>query len=190
MITYKIVDKTFLPLYDTISMNVPVSSYLEIIKIDNGLGGFKFNEVPVSPYIKVMGTHANASKYEEQFDLSNWGFIMAFDDDKPIGGAMIASKTDGVNMLANRDDLAVLWDLRVEDDYKHQGIGQNLFNLAVKWSQERNLIQMKIECQNNNIPAIKFYHKQGAILSAIDEYAYYNEPDFKHEIELIWYLDL
>jgi len=50
---------------------------------------------------------------------------------------------------------------------------------------------MKIECQNNNVPAVKFYHKQGAILSAINEHAYYNDlPEFRNEVQLIWMLDL
>jgi ribosomal protein S18 acetylase RimI-like enzyme len=49
---------------------------------------------------------------------------------------------------------------------------------------------MKIECQNNNVPAVKFYHKQGAVLSAINEYAYCNEPEYRHEAQLIWMLDL
>lgn len=62
--------------------------------------------------------------------------------------------------------------------------------MATNWFREHNLVQMKIECQNNNVPAAKFYHKQGAILSMVDEYAYYNEPEFRHETQFIWYLDL
>jgi len=115
---------------------------------------------------------------------------MAFDGERPIGGATLATRTEEINMLAGRDDLAVLWDIRVDGDYKHQGIGQALFDMAVKWAREQWLVQMKIECQNNNIPAVKFYHKQGAVLSAIDEYAYYREPELRHEAQLIWYLDL
>ena len=52
------------------------------------------------------------------------------------------------------------------------------------------MITYKIECQNNNIPAVKFYHKQGAVLSAINEYAYYNEPEYRHETQFIWFLDI
>jgi len=33
---------------------------------------------------------------------------MAFDGDKSIGAATIVSRTKGINMLSNRDDLAVL----------------------------------------------------------------------------------
>ena len=50
--------------------------------------------------------------------------------------------------------------------------------------------QMIIECQNNNVPACKFYHKQGALLSKIDTYAYYHEEACKDEVQFIWYLDL
>lgn len=38
--------------------------------------------------------------------------------------------------------------------------------------------QMIIECQNNNVPACKFYHKQGALLSKIDMYASYHMLQF------------
>jgi len=62
--------------------------------------------------------------------------------------------------------------------------------MAVSWSKGQGLKQMKIECQNNNVPAVKFYHKQGAVLSAIDEYAYYNQPKYRDETQLIWFLDL
>ncbi len=90
-------------------------------------------------------------------------------------------------MLEGRDDLAVLWDLRVDESYKHQGIGQSLFNIAKKWAVDNNFNQLKVECQNTNYNAVKFYHKQGMILSAINEYAY---KDCPNEIQLIWYLNL
>lgn len=47
-----------------------------------------------------------------------------------IAGCTVATKTDNCNMLEKRDDLAVLWDIRVSDEYKHNGIGQQLFNMA------------------------------------------------------------
>ena len=193
MITYKKVDKTYFPQYDSIPMRVNVKSYYKIEKINRGLGGFALIETPVEkPYIKdfcVCGDET-ATWWAEHFDVSNWAFFLAFDGEKSIGGAAVASRTKEVNMLSGRDDLAVLWDIRVDEEYKHQGVGQLLFDMAVSWSREQGLIQMKIECQNNNVPAVKFYHKQGATLSAIDEYSYYNELEYKHEIQFIWFLDL
>jgi len=173
-------------------MRVHVSSVYRIDKINRGLGGFYLVETPVEPYEKdFQDEHdANAVRWGKQFDISNWAFFMAFDGEKPVGGATVASRTDGVNLLCGRSDLASLWDIRVDDDYKHQGIGQTLFDMAVKWSREQGFIQINIECQNNNVPAVKFYHKQGAVLSAVNEYAYYNEPEYRHESQFIWYLDL
>ena len=192
MITYKMVDKTYFPQYDRVSMRVNIKSYYKIEKINRGLGGFNLIETPIeSPYIRdfCVGEDETVTRWE-RFDLSHWAFFMAFDCDKPVGAATIASRDMQVNMLSGRDDLAVLWDIRVDENYKHQGIGQALFDMAAEWSRSQGLVQMKIECQNNNVPAVKFYHKQGAVLSAIDEYAYYNEPEYRHETMFIWFLDL
>lgn len=191
-ITYKQADKTYFPQYDLIPMTVNVKSYYKIEKINRGLGGFTLVETPVEePYIRDFCTGDDESVTRwERFDLSNWVFFMAFDGEKPIGGAAVASRTEEVNMLSDRNDLAVLWDIRVDGEYKRQGIGQALFDMAVNWSRGQGLAQLKIECQNNNVPAVNFYHKQGAVLSVIDEYAYYNEPEYRHETQFIWFLDL
>ena len=194
MITYKKVDTSYFPQYDRIPMFVHVSAYYKIEKHNRGLGGFTLIETPVVPYIKDFCTGDDESVERwKRFDLSKWAFFMAFDEECPIGAATMASRDKKVNMLSGRNDLAVLWDIRVDDAYKHQGIGQALFDMAVKWAREQGLAQLKIECQSNNIPPIKFYHKQGAELSAIDEYCGYgddNSPDFRHETQLIWFLDL
>lgn len=190
-ITIKQVNTTYFPQYDTIPMQVRVEHEYRLVKQNNGLGGIAFEETPVEPYIKnfCVGKDESVTHWL-RWDLSNWGFFMAFDGDKPIGAAAIATKTKDINMLCDRDDLAVLWDIRLTDEYKHQGIGHALFQKAVEWSRAQGISQLKIECQNNNVPAVKFYHKQGAVLGGIDEYAYYNDPYAKGEIQFIWYLDL
>ena len=192
MITYKETDRSCFPLYDQIPMRLLVTHYYRMEKINRGLGGFLFTETPVEPHVKdfCTGEDSSVSRWEKRWDISNWAFFMAFENEKPVGGAAAASRTKEINMLENRDDLAVLWDIRVHDDFKHMGIGKKLFGMAAGWSRAQGFKQLKIECQNNNVPAIKFYHKQGAILSAINEYAYYNVPHSRHEIQLIWYLDL
>ncbi len=190
-IAIKQVDTTYFPQYDTIPMQVHVEREYRLVKQNNGLGGIIFKETQVEPYIKnfCVGKDESVTRWS-RWDLSNWGFFMAFDGDKPIGAAAIATRTKDINMLCERDDLAVLWDIQVADEYKNQGIGHALFQKAVEWSRAQGMTQLKIECQNNNVPAVKFYHKQGAVLGGIDEYAYYNDPYAKGEIQFIWYLDL
>ena len=190
MIYVKKTDRSCFEMYDSISMNVDVRSEYRIKRIDNGLGGMIFEEVPVTPYTKDLSVYERATEYEKEFDITYWSFYMAFDDEKPIGAATVAARTDKLYMLAGRDDACVLWDIRVADAYKHQGIGQKLLDLAIKDAKADGYKQMIIECQNNNVPACKFYHKQGALLSKLDMYAYYDEPDCRNEVQFLWYLDL
>ena len=190
MIYVKKTDRSCFEMYDSISMNVDVRSEYRIKRIDNGLGGMIFEEVPVTPYIKDLSVYERATEYEKEFDITYWSFYMAFDDEKPVGAVTVAARTDKLYMLAGRDDACGLWDIRVADGYKHQGIGQKLLDLAIKDAKADGYRQMIIECQNNNVPACKFYHKQGALLSKIDMYAYYDEPDCRNEVQFLWYLDL
>jgi len=190
MIHYKEVNRSYFEAYDNIPMLVNVKSHYLLDKIKNGLGGIILKEIPVNEYIKDLGKYEIACEYEKHFDISNWVFYMAFDDKKPIAAITMASLTSNVIMLDGRDDLCVLWDIRVMNGYKHQGIGQKLFDLAIEWARKQGFKQMKIECQNNNVPACKFYQKQGAVLSKIDEYAYYNDEEIRNEVQFIWYLDL
>lgn len=190
MIIYKKIDSSYFREYDSIPMKVFVNSHYELDRINNGLGGIILKEVPVRSYVRDFSKHAKATKFSEKFHIKNWGFFMAFDDEKPVGAVTIVSRTADIHMLDGRDDMTVLWDIRVSDTYKHQGIGQKLFDMAVEWSRVNGFKQMKIECQNNNVPACKFYHKQGAVLRKIDEYAYIDDVDSRFEVQFIWYLDL
>ena len=81
MITVKEIDKSFLELYDKVAMNVDVQSEYHVKRINNGLGGLILEEVKVKPYIKDLSIYERAAEYEKEFDISNWRFYMAFDDD-------------------------------------------------------------------------------------------------------------
>jgi len=190
MIEIREVDKSYFPQYDTVQMNVDVRSEYRVRRIDNGLGGFVFEEVEVAPRVKDLSIYEQATAYEEMFDISNWRFFMAFDGDRPVGAMTIAGTTENLNMLGGRKDACVLWDIRVADDYKHQGIGQKLFDQGVISAKADGYKRMIIECQNNNVPACRFYKKQGALLSKIDMNAYDSEPGLEDEVQFIWFLDL
>ena len=190
MIHVKKTDRSCFELYDSVSQNVDVKSEYRIKRIDNGLGGLVLEEVPVTPYIKDLSVYERATEFEKEFDITHWSFYMAFDDEKPVGALTIAARTDKLYMLGGRDDACVLWDIRVADEYKHRGIGQKMLDLAIKDAKADGYKQMIIECQNNNVPACNFYRKQGALLSKIDMYAYYQEEACRDEAQFVWYLDL
>ena len=186
MIKYEELDLKKLSQYDTIVSSYNTTKKYEITKINRGLGGFEINLVDVEPYEKLF--EGNSCEWLDCFkDLSNWRIYVAKDNDKLIGGCVVATKTKSCNMLEGRDDLAVLWDIRVSDGYKHQGIGQHLFDMAINYCKSNKFKQFKIECQNTNPTAVNFYYKQGASLCAINEYAY---KDYPNETQLLWYIDL
>ena len=172
--------------YGSIPFYYDANQEYKLIKVDNGLGGIKFELVNVEKYHKDFGTRT--SRWRELFDLKNSKFFVAYNqDNKIIAGCTVATKTSNCIMLENREDLAVLWDIRVIDEYRHQGIGQELFNMAKEYAIDNGFKQLKVECQNTNPVAVNFYHKQGMILGAINEYAYLDCPN---EVQLLWYLDL
>jgi GNAT superfamily N-acetyltransferase len=75
----------------------------------------------------------------------------------------------------------------VHPDYRSQGVGSRLFEHAVQWAQEKNCRQLLVETQNVNVPACRFYARQGCVLGAINRYAYGDALD---EVQLLWYRDL
>lgn len=190
MITFHEIDKTRFPLYDSVPMNVDVLSEYRVTHLDGGLGGLLLQAVPVTPHTRDLSRYERATEYGQLFDITTWRFYMAFDGDAPVGALTLAGPTEGLNMLGGRTDACVLWDIRVADGYKHQGVGQRLFDMALAHARQAGYRQMIIECQNNNVPACRFYRKQGAVLGKVDAYAYYSAPDLRNEVQLIWYLDL
>ncbi len=178
--------------YAEIPIRFRVASILHVEPIDGGLGGLRMTETPVvEPYVKDYDAFEDEapSRWAKRFDLSNWGIFMGFDGNEPVGGIVVAYRTDGVDMLEGRDDLAALWDIRVHPDRRRQGIGTRLFRRAVEWARARQCRQLKIETQNVNVQACRFYAGQGCSLGAIHRRGY-AESCVAHEVMLLWYLDL
>jgi len=163
---------------------------LELSSRNGGLGGFELLERPlrqklVKDYDAIPGNHPTA--WPGRFDLSSWGLLSATLDGERVGGAAVAFRTPGMVMLEDREDLAVLWDLRITPHARRRGLGAKLFGAASDWAATRGCRWLKIETQNINVPACRFYASQGCVLGSIHRFAY---PDLPDEIQLIWYKEL
>lgn len=176
--------------YDSIPSRVLVRTILVPELNEDGLGGINLREVMVpQPYIKDYDSNEDLpSNWPKLFDVTNWGIFIAKENGLVIGGAVVAFDTTGVSMLEARRDLSVLWDIRVRQEGR--GVGIMLFNHAAEWSRTRGCTQMKIETQNINVPACKFYQRMGAKLGEIRCHGYANIPSVAGEVMLCWYLDL
>ncbi|MGM0405390.1 MAG: GNAT family N-acetyltransferase [Thermoplasmatota archaeon] len=177
--------------YVEIPITFKVNRIYDIRLIDEGLGGIKLVEKELDEnYMKDYGDDSDLKGLEDEFDTSNWGFFTAYVEDELVGGVIIAYDTEGVNMLSGRDDMAVVWDIRVHPEYRGKGVGYKLFKKAVDWSKKRDCKLLKVETQNINVPACRFYVRQGCKLGCIDRYAYSKEENLSHEVMLLWYLEL
>jgi GNAT superfamily N-acetyltransferase len=185
------INKETLATYGRIPQRFLVESTLEVELLDDGYGGVIFREQPVaSPYIKNYGEPGETIKWPKEFDTNNWLMFLTQEKEQPIAGLTIACKTQGLWMLAQRNDLVCVWDIRVHPDYQRRGVGTKLFQKAVQWSRDKGFKQLCVETQNNNVQACRFYLKQGCRLGAIHRYAYVAYPPLADETQLIWYLDL
>jgi GNAT superfamily N-acetyltransferase len=173
---------------------VPIAFLVErVLKVslpDGGLGGIEFHEMPVeTPWVKdydaIKGEGPN--RWTQRFDVKNWGLIAAHEGGHRVGGAVVAYNTAEVTMLEGPSDLAVLWDIRVRPEARSAGTGTLLFRGAETWARDRGCRTLKIETQNINVPACRFYRRTGCTLGAVNRFAYTDLPD---EVQLIWFKEL
>jgi len=139
-------------------MCLEVREIFEVSTIENPPGEFSLSMRPIqTPYLKDYGALENPQQWPGAFDLSNWGFFAARSDGLRIGGVTVAFDTPGLEMLENRRDIAVLWDIRVAPQMRGKGVGTAMFKAAEAWSAGKGCRQLKVETQNINVPACQIY---------------------------------
>lgn len=176
--------------YARIPIAFAVEEIFDVGVRERGLGGFVLTRrgLEVS-YVKDYdaGVGESPAHWAERFDVSNWEFLAAYADGLRVGGAALTFDAAAIHMLEGRDDLAVLWDIRVAPEARGRGVGSSLFHAAEARAAARGCRQLKIETQNINVPACEFYARRGCELGGINRFAY---PRFPHEVQLLWYKEL
>jgi GNAT superfamily N-acetyltransferase len=178
--------------YAEIPIAFRIESRLRIDLIDGGLAGVRLVEEPVDPpYLKDYDTDIGFTD-EPPLRWLKWAspqssLFVAIEDGRRVGGACVFTHVEGMEFLRRHSDTAALWDIRVAPNVRGRGIGTALFRAASSWCKRNGYRRLKIETQNINVPACRFYRAQGCYLGAIETHAYEEYPD---EVELIWYYDL
>lgn len=176
--------------YARIPIAFAVDQVFDVAVSSQGSGEFVFTERRLLvPYIKDYDAAKGEgpTRWAKHFDMSNWGFFAAWMEGRRVGGSVVAFNTAGLKMLEGRTDLAVLWDIRVSPEARKRGVGSALFQAAEGWARARGCRQLKVETQNINVAACRFYMRQGCVLAAVDRLAY---PELPDEIRLLWCKDL
>ncbi len=125
--------------------------------------------------------------WPRRFDVRGWGFLVARTGKARVGGAVVVALSPDIELLEGRDDLALLWDIRVTPAERNHGVGTALLAGAEAWARARGAHVLKVETQNTNVPACRFYASHGFVLRAARRGAY---PELPHEVQFLWYKDL
>ena len=177
---------TALSEHATIPIEFEVESIFDVADPGQGPGHFVLTERRLdAPFMKdydaMKGEHP--TQWAANFDVSNWGSFAAWVEGRRVGGAVVAVNTPGMTLLGGRKDLVLLWDIRVSPEARGRGIGSALFLAAETWARAKDCRGLRIETQNINVPACRFYARQGCVLSEVHRFAY---PEFPDEIQLLW----
>jgi GNAT superfamily N-acetyltransferase len=179
--------------YASVPSIVHVRSVLVMGDEDAQTSERSLSEQPiVRHYVKDYDAYSDGGPLDwpRRFDISRWGLWVARDDGTVLGGGAVAWDTSAINLLEGRRDLAVLWDIRVRESNQREGIGADLFREAAQWAKSMGCRALKIETQNVNVGACRFYAKMGCRLTHVDSEAYCHEPKAAGEIMLVWQLEL
>lgn len=176
--------------YARVPIAFTVREVLAVVAPEQGLGGLQLVPQRVAtPYVKDYDADPehHPTAWPARFDLRHWGILTAWAAGARVGGAVVAWDTPGVDLLERRRDIAVLWDLRVAPETRGQGVGTIVFQAAERWAVARGAAWLKVETQNVNVAACRFYAQQGCTLGAVHRFAYQTMPD---ETQLLWYKEL
>ena len=150
-------------------------------------GGFDLTEHRLAaPYIKDYDSFDpdRPQSWQARFDTSQWAVFLARENDDLLGGATVAWGTKGLDMLAGRRDLAVIWDFRVAPPARGRGVGRALFAAVEDWAREHGCVELKVETQDVNVPACRFYQAMGCHLRSVHPRVY---PESMHEVQFLWH---
>jgi RimJ/RimL family protein N-acetyltransferase len=125
--------------------------------------------------------------WRRRFDMSNWRLFAARIDGERVGGAAVAMNDSKLDMLDRRSDLAVLWDIRVSPATRGRGIGSALLRTVETFARAQRCRELRVETQNVNVTACRFYQRHGYALATVRRGAYAELPD---EVQLVWSKDL
>jgi RimJ/RimL family protein N-acetyltransferase/ribosomal protein S18 acetylase RimI-like enzyme len=136
---------------------------------------FDAHDLAGMPALRRMTVRAAPTPFVKDYpalDLSRCATFSARDGEKRIGAAAVEK----------RDNLGVLWDIRVAPDARRRGAGAMLLIAIEEWANQQGVSWLEVETQNINLPAYKFYLKHGFTVTDVRAHAY---PELPDEVQLL-----
>ena len=137
------------------------------------------------PYWKDYDQHPDGrpSAWLNAFDVSRWTILAAFVDGQRVGGMVIIHDDPQIELLHDCRDCALIWDVRVAPTRRGRGVGSALLRAAEDVAIRRGGVALRVETQQINVPACRFYARAGFRLERAVRGAYHDLPA---ELQLLW----
>jgi streptothricin acetyltransferase len=170
--------------------SVPIAFLVDATFDDHALDALERGDLaaptpaPV-PYEKDYDGSAghHPTDWPQRFDVSRWIILGAFHEMQRVGGAVVVVDDPAVDLLGGQPDAALLWDLRVAPAVRHRGVGSALLRAAEHAAVRRGARVLRVETQQINVAACRFYRRNGFSVEQVQRDAY---PDFPDEVQLLW----
>lgn len=115
-------------------------------------------------------------EWEEYIDNEKKAVFLAFHEEECIGQ---------IRLVKDWNRFAYIENIAVRKSFRKSGIGHLLLEVAETWAQDRSLIGLSLEAQNDNVIAGRFYEKEGFVLGGADTLKQQANPNI--DITLYWY---
>jgi ribosomal protein S18 acetylase RimI-like enzyme len=175
-----------LPNVAEIDATVESGQYLHIHREGEGLSGiWKFEPRP----LRQARTHRQALTDEQAFTIrqivigAEEGIALVAEHDGAIAAAAAAQIDPGAGVMR-------VIDLRVDFDFRRNGLASGLLFQIVQESRQRELRAVAARAISDNFPAIELLAKLNFEPAGFDIYAQSNHDLVKDSVMLFWYLRL
>lgn len=142
-------------------------------------GKWGYNE---TVFPQPAGTKTNHSLGQESLELyakgGNRALFLAQGGDAYLGH--IAAEKDFMGW-------AYVEALEVAARYRGGGTGTALIRQAIRWAKDRDLAGLRLETQDNNLMACRFYLKQGFQVGGVDYLRYHTLPAPKNQEAAVFF---
>lgn len=138
-----------------------------------------------TPYVKDYDAYPDngPTNWSGRFDTSRWTILAAYCGTQRVAGAVIIVDDPKVDLLRDCSSCALLWDIRVAPNMRGQGIGSALLGAAESAARQRGARAVRVETQQVNVPACRFYLRHGFRLERATRDGY---ADLPGEVQLLW----
>lgn len=90
-----------------------------------------------------------------------------------------------IRLVRDWNRFAYIENIAVKQAFRKLGVGHQLLAAATKWAQQRELIGLSLEAQDDNLIACRFYAREGFVLGGVDSLK--QSANSHIDLTLYWY---